>query len=279
VKRIMLRALREYRAQIIGWGVGVILLGLATVPSYEMVENNAEHFAALVEGMPRAITAFFGDMSEIVSAKGYLTVKYYSFLPLVLGFFAIFSGSGMITRDEEAGVLDLVLAHPVRRSQVFFGRLVASTAAMAAVVLLCWIGLLLGALIYPIPLGALDMLWPLVSLFALLMFLQRFSLAVSQLLPSRRLTSFTAITFLFASFFITGFGKMNAALEPLAMLSPITHYQSGDAITRFDLAPALGLLIAAELFGLLGYWRFEKRDIRLSGEGGFDSVRKLLRRA
>ncbi len=49
-------------------------------------------------------------------------------------------------------------------------------------------------------------------------------------------------------------------------------------MAQFEVAPAIGLLVAAELFGLLGCWRFEKRDIRLSGEGGFDYLRMLLRR-
>lgn len=274
---IFAHALREYRGQIIGWGLGLIALGALTVPSYEMVAKNSEPLAQLVANLPEAMTAFFGDMSQAINPRGFLTVKYYSFLPLMLGILTVFLGTGMLSRDEQSGLLDLVLAHPIRRWQVYVGRLLAATLTSALIVLLAWLGLLLGAVLYPIPVAALDLLWPLLSALAVILVFQCVALVLSQILPSRRLASFVAISLVFASFFITGLAHMNPKLDPVAALSPITYYQSGAAMDGLDLGALAGLLVVATSLAGMGYVVFERRDIRLSGEGSWDVLRRLVR--
>ncbi len=62
---------------------------------------------------------------------------------------------------------------------------------------------------------------------------------------------------------------INDAIEPFAKLSPMYYYQGGEAIDGLNVGWLAGLLGMALLWALLAWWRFERRDIRVGGEGGW----------
>src|SRR5438045_8365662 len=82
----------------------------------------------------------FGDPTKLMSPEGFLSLAFFSYLPLVLGVFAVLAGSGLLVADEENGTLDLVLAHPVSRASLFLGRLLAFVTATLAILALSWLG-------------------------------------------------------------------------------------------------------------------------------------------
>jgi hypothetical protein len=67
-------------------------------------------------------------------------------------------------------------------------------------------------------------------------------------------------------FFLTMLARIDKGLEPVARLTPLHYYQSGEAIAGLNGAWLAGLLGVAALLGLAAWWRFERRDIRVSGE-------------
>jgi ABC-2 type transport system permease protein len=72
-----------------------------------------------------------------------------------------------------------------------------------------------------------------------------------------------------ASFFVTMLARLDPALEGLGRFSPLRYYQSGEAIRGLNGGWLLGLLAGAGVFGVLAWWRFERRDIRVAGEGAW----------
>ena len=56
-------------------------------------------------------------------------------------------------------------------------------------------------------------------------------------------------------------------LEKVARLFPYTYFQGSEAFTHFNLTWLFILLTASVIMILLAWWRFERRDVRLSGEG------------
>jgi ABC-2 type transport system permease protein len=62
---------------------------------------------------------------------------------------------------------------------------------------------------------------------------------------------------------------LNPDIEPVAKLSPLYYYQGGKALDSFNGAWFSGLCAGALLFALLAWWRFQRRDIRVGGEGGW----------
>src|SRR5262245_28114077 len=161
--------LAGFRWQIIGWGVALFLVGLLIVPLYDLMLERREQLEELIESFPPAFSAFMGDMTRMFSPEGYLTVRYFSLMPLILGVFAVLAGSGLLAADEESGVLDLVLAHPVSRTGLFLGRLAAFVTAAAGVLAIAWAGLVLPMTWSSLRVGWGVLVLPFLSLLAVLL--------------------------------------------------------------------------------------------------------------
>jgi len=62
------------------------------------------------------------------------------------------------------------------------------------------------------------------------------------------------------------------SLKTAGKYSPMTYYQGANALNGIDWN-WLGWFIAATLvFGILAWWRFERRDTRIGGEGGWGGI-------
>ncbi len=261
--------LRRFRGQILGWGIALALLGVLLVSMYDMIAAQQDQLEDLLKLYPEEFTAFFGDFSSFGTPEGFLSVELLSYMPLILGIFAVLTGSGLLVSDEENGRLDLIMAHPVSRTALFLGRLLAFVAAAVAILAICWLGI-----VVPMNWSSMGIGWgriclPLLSVLAELLLFGAMALFLSMVLPSRRLAATTAGLLLVASFFITGLAKINEDLEPIAKLSPLNYYQAQDAFHALNGAWLAGLLGSAVVFAALAWWRFQRRDIRVGGEGGW----------
>lgn len=266
---LFIHALTRSRGTILGWGLSLAVLGAYLLSFYDTLAEQQESLKQLLSNYPPEMMAFFGDMTQMFTPEGYLTVEFFSYLPLILGVFSALAGSGLLVGDEENGLMDLLLAHPVSRTAFFTGRLLALIATLLGVLGLAWGGLVLGLQWSSIELTPAQLLRPFLGLFAVLSLFGALALALSLLLPSRRLAATTAGLSLVASFFVTSLARVNADLETLAKFSPLNYYQSGQAIREVNGQWLGGLLACAALFTLIAWWRFERRDIRVAGEGSW----------
>jgi ABC-2 type transport system permease protein len=260
--------LKRLLGQMLGWGLSIGALGLLLIPFYDVFLEQQESMLQLIEGYPKALLAFFGDISNFFSPAGYLDT-YLSFLPPIVGIFGVLAGSGLVARDEESGRLDLVLAQPVGRSALFFGRVVALVVAAVGITALSWLG-------FSVTLGstALDLTWgemarPFLSLLMQMLTYGALALLLSMLLPSRGLAGSVAGLLMVASYFLSSLSKVNKDLEIVAQLLPHHYYQSGGAVEGLNLTWLFGLLAASAVLALLAWVLFLRRDIRVSGEGGW----------
>ena len=261
--------LRRFRGQILGWGIALALLGLLLVSMYDTIAAQREQLQNMLELYPPELTAFFGDFSSFAAPEGFMSVEFFSYMPLILGIFGVLMGSGLLVSDEESGTLDLIMAHPVSRTALFLGRLLAFVTATVAILAIAWLGLTV-----PMTWSSMDLGWgrvwlPLLSLLAEVLVFSAVSLLLSMLLPSRRMAAMTGGVVLVASFFITGLANINENLETAARLSPLTYYQTQDAFAGLNGTWLAGLLAAAVVLAALAWWCFQRRDIRVGGEGGW----------
>jgi ABC-2 type transport system permease protein len=201
--------------------------------------------------------------------EGFLTASYFSFLPLILGIFAVMGGSGLLAVDEENGTLDLIAAHPVSRTALFLGRLAAFGAALAAILFISWLGLVVPMSWSSLAVAPVDLALPFLSLLAVLSVLAALALLLSMVLPARRVAGTVAGLVLVADFFLVMLARDRSDLQGLSSLLPLHYYESGDAIKGLNVRWFLGLLFFAALFIAGAWWAFERRDLRVSGEGSW----------
>jgi ABC-2 type transport system permease protein len=257
------------RGQILGWGIGLALLGVYVLAFYSTIMEQREQIERLLEGYPPEVMAFFGGAQDFFTPSGYIHAYFFSYMPLVAGIFAVLAGSGMLVRDEENGILDLVLAHPISRTRLFWGRLLAFIATTFAILAITYLGLLFVLPTSEMNISILDLALPFVSLLALLMFFGGLALLFSLLLPSSRTAAMASGMVLVASYFITSMANLDENIERMARFSPVTYMQGGHAVEGLNWEWFMGLVSFSLVFALLSWFLFEKRDIRVGGEGGW----------
>jgi len=262
------------RGQIIGWGIGLAVYGVLMAGLYSSIAE-MEGIQELMDQYPPELMAFFGGAIDIVSPKGYLNTYYFMYMHLIIGIFTIGTGANLLVGDEEKGLLDLIVSHPISRTALFWGRFVGMTATTLIILLVGWLSWLLPSSGSGLDLTWIEFLRPFLPLFAILMFFSTLALMLSMLIPSGRMAGWLSGLVLIGNFLLLGLGAVNEDLKPIMDISPLHFYQGGDAITEVNWEWFLGLLGVSLLFTLVAWWRFQQRDIRVGGEGGWQLPPKL----
>ncbi len=257
--------LGRLRGRIIGWGIGLGLYSLMMAAFYDSVTSMGAELEALLASYPPELLAFFGNVQMMNTPAGYLDTYYFSYMTMIAGVLAAGTGAGMVAGDEERGVLDLVLAHPISRTKLFWARLLALAVALAFVLLISWLSWL-PAIPWGMDITALELLRPFLPLLAVLLFFGTLALLLSLVLPSSRLAATLAAAAIVANFLLVGLANMNDELQPLLDWTPLRYYQGGLAVNGLEWPWLLGLLGAALLFALAAWLLFQRRDIRVGGE-------------
>jgi ABC-2 type transport system permease protein len=269
--------LRRLRGQIVGWGIGLGLYGLMMVSLFDSIVN-IEGIEELLANYPPELMAFFGDsMTGFTSPEGYIDLYYFFYMPVIIGIFAVSVGASLLVGDEEKGTLDLILAYPVSRTALFWGRWLGFAAATAVILFISWLSWTIPAGSVGLDLTWLELLRPFIPLLAILLFWGGLALLLSYFLPSARAASMTTGSLLVANFLLNGLANANEDLTAVTEYLPLHFFQSGDAIGGINGRWLTGLLAAAVAFALLAWLRFQRRDIRVGGEGSW-SLTSLFRR-
>lgn len=277
---IFSNTLSRFRGQILGWGLSLGLLAAFLTLFYDTIAEQKENYMKMMVNYPKELLAFFstGSVMEMFTPSGYLNLEFFSYMTIIIGIFVVTAGAGLLAGDEENGTLDLILAHPVSRSVLLVGRSLAFLAATIAILVLTWLGFVVVVPRTMMDLSAGELALPLVSLFGILALFGTLALLLSMLLPSQRMAAMTSGIALVGCYFINALAQIDDVLEPIAKLLPFRYYRGGLAIDEMNWGQWAVMLGISALFVLVAWWRFERRDIRVGGEGGWGlpmiSIRK-----
>jgi ABC-2 type transport system permease protein len=272
-------ALRRLRGQTIGWSIGIGLYGMLMAMLFDSV-SQIEGMQELLASYPDEFFAFFGDLMAITTPLGYLDIYFFNYMTVIIGIFAVGTAAGLLAGDEERGTLDLILAHPVSRSALFWGRALAYAVATMVVLGVGWLSWVIPSGSSGMGLTWIELLRPFGPLLAQLLLFGMLALLLSMVMPSSRSAGMVAGGLLVANYLLVGLANINEDLKAIVDWTPLHFYQGGYAADGLKWDWLGGLLAAAALLALLAWWRFGQRDIRVGGEGGWrlPSVRRLLRR-
>lgn len=274
-------SLHRYIGLILGWGIALALLCAYGLLLYDtLVKPEAQQqYMQLISNYPPELMAFFGDMNQMFTPGGYLDTLFFSYIPIIIGFFSILSCASLVAGDEEKGILDLVMAYPISRLKLFFGRVLAFTVATILILLIAWMGFGITLPTTSMDASIWEIILPFFSLFSLLMFFGMLALFLSMLLPSQQWAAMTSGLILVTSYFLKSLARLSGNIRPIEKFLPMHYYQGGQALTKMDWS-WFGLLIAFScIFAIFAWWLFERHDIRVSGESGWPMISLLGRKS
>ena len=257
--------LRRLRGQIIGWGIGLALYGLLMGLLFDSIQT-IFGLEEMLASYPPALMAFFGDVTTMNTPAGYFGVYYSRYMPLIIGIFICSAAAGLLAGDEERGTLDLVLAHPVGRTAMFWGRWAGLIVATGLILLLAWLGWAVTLPFTNFDISAVNLLLGYVPMWALLALFGALALLFSMLLPSARLAAMSAGALLVGNWLLSGLAALNENVRAVLDLTPWALFQGGEAIIDLAWGPALALIAIAVALAAAAWWLFLRRDIRVGGE-------------
>ncbi len=256
---------------ILGWGIPLMLLGIITIPFYDLVAENEKQLRPVLDTLKPLLKSFVGgdEAAQVFTPEGFIALRYFAFIPVVMGIFGSVYGSGLLAADEERGILDFLMAHPISRSQIFWGRLLSFLLSLILIIGFGWFGLWLGVLKAESMNFSPVKLWlPYLSVFAVTWLFACLSFALSMVMPSRSAAAMFSGIIVLAGYIITNLSKAIKGLESWALFSPITYFQS-NAMMGLKLNPLTVLFVSSIIFVAFAWKAFVNRDIRVAGDGGW----------
>ncbi|MEV4483754.1 ABC transporter permease subunit [Micromonospora coxensis] len=137
---VMTRTLWEGRRALAGFAGGTALVGAMYAGFYPQVADGA--MGQAVQGFSPAMREAL-RMEDLTSAAGYLGSSVFGIIvPLVAVIWGVATGARAIAGEEEAGHLDLLLAHPVSRTRVVLDRFAALVTGAALIAAVVWVAML-----------------------------------------------------------------------------------------------------------------------------------------
>ena len=270
--------LKKMRGTIIGWSIGLLLYDMLMSSFYSSIQDLGDEMLQMLESYPKEMIAFFPSIDKFTSPIGYIDTYFSSMMSLIVGIFAVSACAKLIVGDEEKGTLDLVISHPISRTGLFWGRVLAFFAATVIILLAAWLGWLIPAGNAGFELTAFDFLLPMLPLFSVLMLFGSLALLLSMLMPAARLASSLGAALLVGNYLLIGMSGLNEDLKPIFEVTPLYFYQGAWILEDPKWWWLAGLVGISLVLFAISWLLFQRRDIRVGGEAGWQLSLPFLKR-
>jgi ABC-2 type transport system permease protein len=256
---VFLKSLRDYRAAILGWGLGLGLLMLIGASAFPTTAEGKLALKALAPGF-----TWYAEPVAVETPGGYITWRIVPIVGILLAIWALLAGSSTLRGEEESGSLDMLLSLPTSRVRTAIAKIAAIGAASLLAGLL--IGLLTAATagaVQDANYGPADALVLGMNTALLAFFFAALTLFLSQFTRERGAAAGLAGGILGLSFLLDGVGRVVGS-EALRRVSPFYYY----GLSK-PLAPSYGanpgamavLLVGALVLSAAAIGIFTRRDL------------------
>lgn len=250
-RSVFTQTLKEQRRGLIGWSIGMAIVPLMYLPSYQSLKEQGS-----LDIKQNKMYEAMG-LNDFASASGYLNATVFSLMGLLLLLiFAVTFATRSVTQEEN-GMQDLLLAQPISRIQLLCQRFAALAVQLTIVTAVLTLSVISGA-----NAGNLDV--PAGNIVAASAGLGLLALVVGAItLLAGAVTGKRSVTLGVASLAaVGGYLANNLGADWLRKLSPF-YYANGDSplVNGWNVVH-LGVLVAVAALALaLALGAFDRRDL------------------
>lgn len=256
---IFLKTLYEKRWMIIGWSAVMIFFVIFIILVFPVFRDT---FGETLKNVPDSLKNLIGDNQTYQTLNGYIDVQVISqmiFLPVIMG---IILCSGLIAGKEEQGVLQSLLAQPVKRRNVYLEMLLASIFIIGIVSFSLFISTLVGALIIREPLNVGGLFQATIATWLATVLISTFSFAIGAVTGRRGLAGTITGIVVFLLYVVTAIAPAVDFLKYPNYLSPFKYFNTPSVMQNgLELNNVLVMVIATIVFIAIGFLVFTKRDV------------------
>ncbi len=258
---VLAQSLREQRRSLLWWTVGIAAVVAMYVPLYRSYRDSG-----LLEldrkGLPSGLSEAF-SLGDINTPAGYLQSTVFGLImPLLVIMASVIAGARNIAGDEEAGTLDLVLAHPVSRRRLLTERWSAMLATTMLLTGVACVVTLLMAWASSMGVSFVNVIATSVGLALLGVVFGSLALAVGASVGRRGLALGVAAALALMSYIANSFAPQIDGFTWVQKLSPFYYYLGKDPLRHgFDFAGLARLVALIAVLFVVAIVHFNRRDI------------------
>ncbi|MFA6391390.1 MAG: ABC transporter permease subunit [Patescibacteria group bacterium] len=121
---IFLRTIKDKRIMLLVYCISALVVAWMYIALFPSMKGMSEDFMKLLEGYPEAFLSMFPiSEASFVNIENFLAMENYSFMVPIMMIFLLSSMAGLsIAGEIEKGTAEIILARPVSRVRIFFGR-------------------------------------------------------------------------------------------------------------------------------------------------------------
>jgi len=139
---IYLKTLRDLRGLILAWGLGLAAAGALNVIFFPAFQQLPE-LVTFLKKLPPVFKSILGDIDAVFTLAGFLKLKLFDVLPLLLPVMGISQASRALSGEVEDKTGDMLLALPIARHRVVLEKYLALATAVAVVAAIIIVGLII----------------------------------------------------------------------------------------------------------------------------------------
>jgi len=262
---LLRKTIYDKRVFIIGWSVGLMFFAFLMIlffPAFK--DSGLDQLLAALPPELKALKGLIGDINALSTTSGYLAGQFFDIrMPMFISVFAVILAVGLSVKDEDDGYMRTLLALPLSRVKVLFGKLLAIVAICIIANLVMVAGLYLGALIVNASLdGSVVLNLSLVNLL-LSVCVTTLVYSIGLVTGKRGITMALGVIIGAGSFLLTTFVKSVDWLKPYENASLFHYFPAADiaknGINPVDVTVLSSVIVVSIVVALLV---FRRRDVR-----------------
>ncbi len=262
LENIFLKTLRDQLVSIFWWSAGFIFLSIYLSYFFPYMSENTAIFK-MVDSLPPVIKNLIGDVKFVSTPEGFFNLQPFSyFAPIMILFYSVSRGVGVIAGELENGTLDLLLSKPVSRSGVILQKVLSISLALAIIHIFFFLGMGLGLILFKIEMNIIRLADAIISVFMLSISFLTISVTAGIIFLNKKKAVGLVSGFALISFLINAYAPAVNSFQIARIFSPF-YYNSGNSpiLNGLDLSHLLIQTFIAVFFLAVSILFFKKRDL------------------
>lgn len=261
--------LRHSWRQVLTWGIGLAVLMFyvtAVIQDPAVIEG----YRGVLESFPPAFLSAFGvsDASSLTTPEGFIGFAGFTYGGIILAVFGVLTGLNITANDEDNGVMNVLLALPVPRWRLIVERFAAYTIITILIILMVFVGIVVGTIAFSVDLNYMTMLLGTVNLIPATLTVMAVTTFIASIFSNKVIVTGIAAAFVSSSYFLNVVADLvdTDSLPIAGILGRLSvfSYLDSETVLREQVLQTgniLALLVATVLLVVVSVMAFERRDI------------------
>jgi len=262
LNNIFLKTMRDQMASIFWWSAGFIFISIYLSYFFPFMSENTEIFK-IMDSLPPVIKNLMGDVEFVSTPAGFFNLQPFSyFAPIMILFYSVSRGVGVIAGEMENGTLDLLLSKPVSRSGVIFQKVLSISLALGIIHIFFFLGMVLGLVLFKIDLNTIKLAEAIISLYMLSISFLTISVTAGIFFLKKRIAIGLVSGYALISYLINAYAPAINSFQIARIFSPF-YYNSGNSpiLNGLNLNHLMIQTFIAVFFLIASILLFKKRDL------------------